>query len=242
MIEIRTNSLLERVYPEVAAGIQFLFRVNALLEPGMTVLDLGAGRGANADEDTASARLYTLRGKVKHVIGLDVDDAVLGDPILDRAIVYDGGRMPLDDQSIDLIVSDYTFEHIQDAALLASEIKRVLRPGGWVCARTPHCFSLLYVASRLIPNARHAGALRRIQPTRKAHDVFPTHYLLNSLGALRRHFPSSDWDNASYTYSPEPGYHFGNRLVFEMLRVYQYLKQPFLGGEVLMVFLRKKPN
>ena len=46
-------SLVERMRPEVAAGgfprddstIYFFTRVNALLEPHMTVLDFGAGRG-----------------------------------------------------------------------------------------------------------------------------------------------------------------------------------------------------
>lgn len=242
------TSLLQRIYPEVSAGgfsridgtIQFFIRVNALVEPGMTVLDIGAGRGATAETNAATRWLYSLRGKVRKVIGLDVDDAVHSNPFLDEATTYDGGRIPFEDASMDLIVSDHTFEHIRHPEVFASEINRVLKPGGWLCARTPHFYSLLYVASLLVPNASHARVLQRVQPTRKAEDVFPTFYKLNSRRAIERHFPPASWQHCSYTFSPEPGYHFGNRIVFELLRAYQYLKQPLLGGEVLLIFLRKR--
>ena len=147
----RTEAL-RLVYPEMGAGgftrydgtIQFYGRINALLKPEMTVLDLGAGRGGQFDDELGYRKdLVKLQGKVARVTGLDVDPAVLDNPYVDEAMVYGGGRMPFGDGTFDLIVSDWVLEHILDAPLFASEAGRILRPGGWFCARTPNSFSIV---------------------------------------------------------------------------------------------------
>jgi SAM-dependent methyltransferase len=245
-----TESGIDAVfYPETVAGgftridgsIAFYTRINALLEPSMVALDLGAGRGAFLDGASRYRRnLLKLQGKVSKLIGIDVDRAVLGHPALDEAIVYDGGRIPLDDRSVDMVVSDWVFEHVGDPAVFASEIDRILKPGGWVCARTPHLFSALVAVSSIIPSRTHSRALSAIQPGRQDRDVFPTRYRLNSIGAVKRWFPTPRWENYSYTWSPEPAYHFGHKVVYRLMQIYQYLKAPLLGGECLFVFLRKE--
>jgi SAM-dependent methyltransferase len=238
--------MLRNIYPEVGAGgftrysgtPQFWLRVQMLAEPDMTVLSFGAGRGGAQESPLRMTReLTNLRGKVARVIGADIDEAVRDNPTLDEAIVFDGKTLPLPDASVDLIVSDHVFEHLDDPQAVASELARVLKPGGWLCARTPYLYSLLALGSSLVPNRLHARLLHKVQPGfRAAHDVFPTRYRLNSMRALKRYFPG--WENCSYTWSPEPAYHFGSVLLVRLLAAVQYLKRPF-GGEVLMVFLRK---
>ena len=240
----------KRFYPETGAGgfnrydgtLQFYIRVNALVRPDMTVVDLGAGRGGMVDPPSTAFRngLLTLRGRVKRVIGIDVDPVVMTNPLLDEAHVYDGGRLPLQDQSVDLLLSDYTFEHIPDAGVFAGEITRVLKPGGWVCARTPHLISAVALAASLAPNRMHPALLRFIQPGRQERDVFPTCYKLNSRRALKRNFRAALWENYSYTWSPNPGYHFNNPWIHRALQAYQYVKTPLFGGEVLLIFLRRR--
>ncbi len=219
--------------------VQFYLRVNALLRDDMTVVDLGAGRGviSTSTVDTLT-RLATLRGKVREVIGLDVDPVVMTNPLVDRAILYDGKRIPVADNSVDLIVSDHTFEHVEEPSVLAAEIYRILKPGGWLCARTPYSLSLVAVAARLTRNRDHARLLKLAQPNRNSLDVFPTRYKLNSFRALARYFPARLWKNVSYTWTPEPSYYFASRYTFFLLHLYQSLKLPFFG-EVLLVFLQK---
>ncbi|RYY25566.1 MAG: class I SAM-dependent methyltransferase [Sphingomonadales bacterium] len=240
----------EKVYPETAAGgftrmdgsLQFFARVNALLDPSMDILEFGAGRGLSAEWPHRFVReLSQFKGKVQKVVGVDVDPAVLENPTVDETHVFDGRTLPFADASFDLIISDHVFEHLPDPAQSAAELDRVLKPGGWLCARTPYAYSLLAAASSLIPNRMHAKLLRRVQAggSRDAKDVFPTHYRLNSFSKLKRHFPASKWAHYSYTWSPEPAYHFGSPLIVRMLRAFQYLKAP-LGGEVLLVFIQKK--
>jgi hypothetical protein len=75
---------------EVVAGgfdrydgsIQFYQRINALLRPDFVVMDFGAGRGVNHIEDPVAYRrnLSNFKGKVKEVIGVDVDSAVTTNP------------------------------------------------------------------------------------------------------------------------------------------------------------------
>jgi SAM-dependent methyltransferase len=242
-------SLDARFYPETEAGgftrfdgtVDFYNRVNALIRPQMTILDLGAGRGQFLEDACGYRRdLMMLRGKVRKVIGVDVDDVVLSNRALDESHAYDGKRLPLDDQSVDLIVSDWVLEHVEEPDRFAGEVGRVLAPGGWLCARTPNLYSLLVLASSLFPNKTHATVLQRVQPDRQECDVFPTFYRLNSLAALARWFPPREWRNFSYTWSPEPSYHFNNRAIYRLMQGYQYLKRPFMGGECLHVFLRKQ--
>jgi SAM-dependent methyltransferase len=242
-------SALADIYPEVGAGgftrydgsVEFYGRINALLTPEMHVLDLGAGRGRQFETASPFARgLLSLQGKVARLTGIDVDQAVLANPALDEAIVYDGSRIPFDDASLDLIFSDWVLEHITDPATLASEVERVLKPGGWFCARTPNSLSIVALASRAVPNRLHARFLQSVQRKgRKAEDVFPTLYRLNSLRSVRRFFPASRWKNCSYTYSAEPAYHFGKRAIIRLMAAAQYIKKP-LAAENLMVFVQKR--
>lgn len=242
------KSVNARAYPETSAGgftrydgtVAFYTRINALLHPEMVAVDFGAGRGASSnDENEYRRNLGNLRGKVAHLIGLDIDEAVLENIGIDEGLVYDGTTIPLASASVDIIVSDWTLEHLATPGIMISEIGRILKPGGWFCARTPHLYSLLALASSMVPNRLHPDFLKRIQPNRKTIDVFPTRYKINSMTAIRRHFSKRDWENFTYTWSPEPSYHFNNLALLRLMQIYQYIKYPILGGECLFVFLRK---
>ncbi len=201
------------IFPEVGAGgfsrvdgtIAFYTRVHALLRPDMVVLDYGAGRGAGIVEDPIPYRreLRRLKGKVAKVIGVDVDEAVELNPGLDKAVVIAPDRpLPLPDASVDLILSDFVFEHIADPPHCASELDRVLRPGGWICARTNY----VPLIARSIPERLHQRVLAWAQPGRKIEDVFPAYYRMNDLRTIRRLFPGGRFTHCSYAISAEPAY------------------------------------
>lgn len=238
-------------YPELGAGgftrcdgtVEFYGRVHALLRPTMTVLDFGAGRGAGPAEDPVPHRrdLRVLRGRAQRVVGADIDPAVMDHPAVDEAIVLDGpgAPLPLDDASFDLIVSDHTFEHVDDPAHVAAELSRVLRPGGWLCARTPNRWGYIGIGARLVPNRQHVRVLRRLQPDRHGHDVFPTRYRLNTRAALRRHFPPDRFDDFSYGFDSEPAYAGGSNVGTWLLRgLPRFTPERF--ASMWMVFLRRR--
>ena len=67
----------------------------------------------------------------------------------------------------------------------------MLRPGGWLAARTPNKWGMIGIGARAVPNDLHTRVLRRLQPDRKAEDVFPVRYQMNTRKDLRRAVPGA---------------------------------------------------
>lgn len=237
-------------YPETEVGgfssvdgtVQFYTRVNAILGKQDIVVDLGAGRGAAADTDSSPYRLalMTLRGKCNTVIGVDVDKAVLTNPMVDEArLIAADGMLPLEDSSVDMIVSDAVFEHISNVEQFSSEIERVLRAGGWLCARTPNRWGYIGLGTNLIPNRWHVALLKYLQPTRKDIDVFPTCYQLNTVKAIKKAFPPTKWALYMYSWNAEPAYFGSSKIAWFAMKIIFRLTPDALGG-TWNIFLRKR--
>jgi SAM-dependent methyltransferase len=237
-------------FPEIGAGgfsrvdstIQFYERVNALIKPDFVLLDFGAGRGAGHLEDEVRYRreLCNFKGKVREVIGADVDPIVTKNPLLNRALVLDPtGSIPLPDECVHLIISDFTFEHIRDPSRTASELNRILIPGGWICVRTPNKYGYVALANQLVPESLRLHLLRFLQPSREEQDVFRTFYRLNTVGALKRHFKPAKYDYFVYSWDAEPAYHANYKSLFRLLKTIHDLTPPMLRT-LLLIFLRKR--
>jgi SAM-dependent methyltransferase len=109
------------------------------VRPGETVLDIGSGGGIDCFE--AARRV----GPSGHVIGIDMTDTMLeiarrNAPVVSRNLGYPqantefrkgiAGAMPVDDASIDLIISNCVINLAPDKAKVFREMFRVLKPGG----------------------------------------------------------------------------------------------------------------
>jgi len=225
-------------YLALDGSIEFYGRVCALLNPSDIVLNLGAGRGGWYFEDKCEYRrsLRDLKQRVKYVYGADIDPVVLTNPTSSENLLIRDGRIPLPDHSIDLLIADWVFEHVQDPTTFCREITRVLKPNGYVCARTPHKYCYISFAARLIRNPRHADVLSRAQPRRQASDIFPTVYGLNTLRDIRRHF--SAFEDYNYLYTCEPQYYFGSKVIYYALSLAQRMLPSVLSSNIF-VFLRK---
>lgn len=241
-------------FPEQSAGgftrldgtVSFYGRVQALLAdlpPEATVLDFGAGRGQAAEDPVAYRReLSDLRGECRTVVGVDVEPAVLRNERLDDArVIGPDGQLPLDDQSVNLVVSDFTFEHVKDPVRTAAELDRVLKPGGWICARTPNRWGYIAIGARLVPNRWHAHALRTLQPQKATEDTFPTRYRLNTRSALERHFPAPRFEVSAYTMDAEGYLYAGSsKLLSSAISAARYLPGPLRS--MWFAFIRKASN
>lgn len=209
--QFEPDATLVRVYPEAAVGgyssvdgsIEFYTRVNALIDAESRVLDFGAGRGWWSVEPVAAMyrSLRLLRGRVAEVVGADVDPVVTTNPSVDRAVVLEqGDPLPFGDATFDLVIADYVLEHVDaaDAQAVADEFIRVLKPGGWLAARTPNKWGLIGVGARAVPNRLHTRFLARLQPDRQVEDVFPVRYAMNTKRVLARLFPPiTRWPTAT---------------------------------------------
>lgn len=237
-------------YPEISAGgfsrvdttIAFYQRVHALLHscPHHLVVDLGAGRGRQSEDAVPYRRhLRDLRGPGRTVIGLDVDASVFDNPLIDDArLISKHEQWPLDTETVDLVISDFVFEHLTDPAATATEVSRVVRPGGWVCVRTPNRNGYIGLLARAVPNRFHRAVLRRFQPDKPAVDTFDTAYRANSLRALQNLFGSTFEIYPILCDGDESSYAGGNRKLEAVFRLLRCLPEQFRSQ--LLVFMRKK--
>jgi SAM-dependent methyltransferase len=247
--KLYNSSVAAHFFPEInVAGfshadgsIAFYNQVAALLESHHTLLEFGAGRGEHVSDDpvTHRAQLSNFKGRVKRVVGFDVDPAVMDNPYVDSAVVGSpSGDLPFADGEFDLIVSRYVFEHVEHAERVASELMRVLKPGGTLCALTPNKHGYVALVARLIPNKLHADVVAKVQPGRLSVDVFPTRYRMNTLSDLRRLFGPFG-DVIVYRMSSEPAYYFGSKLVYAMF-LFLHRVLPASLSTALHIFVRKR--
>ena len=98
------------------------------------VLDIASGEGYGC---------YMLAQVAKNVVGVDVDPTTIQtatDKYHSDKITFKHGScaaIPLDDNSIDVVVSFETIEHIKEQTQFIDEVKRVLRPNGIAIISTP---------------------------------------------------------------------------------------------------------
>jgi SAM-dependent methyltransferase len=205
-----------RYYPEARFGgftrvdplIAFYTRVNALVQPESTVLDVGCGRGAYGDDPVPARRnARVLKGRCRVVLGIDIDaESGARNPYVDEFRAIEGPRWPVDDASVDVALCDQVLEHVEEPARLFAELARVVRPGGYVCIRTPNALSYFGAVSRLIPNRFHAAVARRVQIGRSPEDVFPTRYRCNTRRRLWRMLADAGFAAYVYLHEGEPAY------------------------------------
>ena len=115
----------------------FMVSAQAVAARARVVVEVGCGRGVLVDTDRPGGAWQDLRGEGRTVIGIDIDAVGEDNPVIDEfRLIGADGRWPLDDGSVDLAVSDFVLEHVTDPEGFASELSRVLRPGGVFIART----------------------------------------------------------------------------------------------------------
>lgn len=247
---LRLRTLRTSYYPETSiddftridSTVEFYTRVGALIEPDSVVVDYGAGRGEWFVDGTSATRrrLRDFRGRARKVIGLDVDPVVASNPAMDEThVISEQARLPLDDESVDVVVSDFTFEHVADPRQVSSELDRVLRPGGWICARTPNKWGYIGLGARLVPNRLHTSWLTRLQPERKPEDVFPVCYRLNTPKDVRAHFSPERFVSVIYAVAGEPGYGGSSRVLWRAIDTIQRF-EPRSMHPMLLMFLQKR--
>jgi SAM-dependent methyltransferase len=118
------------------------------------ILDIACGEGYGS---------YLLADTARSVIGVDLS----GDVVLHARKKYaapglefrqgDCTRIPLEDSSVDMVVSFETIEHHDQHEAMLSEIKRVLRPNGLLVISTPERGLLGKLSQR--PNEFHVKEL-----------------------------------------------------------------------------------
>lgn len=243
------KSLKEIYYPESEFGgysrvdgtVAFFSRVQAITRPEMVVLDAGCGRGNAAErfESDPWEKCRLLKGRCSRVIGIDVSSAGEQNPLLDEFRLITGDDWPIETESIDLLYSDAVLEHVEKPNKFFSECRRVLKPSGLLCIRTPNRWSYIAMIASLVPNRWHAKVVGYVQKGRAAKDVFPTYYRANTPRAIRRLLRQHGFEGCVYPHISEPSY-FGFSRPIYAAGVYMHRWLPSLFWPVLFVFARRE--
>jgi len=113
-----------------------------LLESGVRVADIGAGEGFFSQ---------LLGEHVTSKLGLEPAEAITACDIFPEYFRYADvsclkisadGRLPYDDESIDVACSLEVIEHVEDQFAFTRELHRILRPGGLAIISTPNVLNL----------------------------------------------------------------------------------------------------
>lgn len=123
---------------------------------GKDVLDIASGEGYGS----------AILAQVAHsVVGVDIcEEAVLHAQKAHvrsnlKYLTGDVRHIPLEDKSVDVVVSFETLEHFYEHDLFMQEVKRILRPGGFLIISTPN--SDIYSAIGIPANPYHVNELTK---------------------------------------------------------------------------------
>lgn len=169
----------EALYPDCGSNWDdelFRQRVLAVIRPDHVVLDLGAGAGI--------VHQMNFRGRVARVCGVDLDERVRDNPLLDEGLVADGAAIPYPSGTFDVVFADNLLEHLPSPTDVFDEVARVLKPGGLFLFKTPNSGHYVPTIARLTPHWFHEAVNR--WRGRKQTDVFPTLYRANSMPVVHR--------------------------------------------------------
>ncbi|HSR67783.1 MAG TPA: class I SAM-dependent methyltransferase [Acidobacteriota bacterium] len=176
---LRTEYWRSKLYPEkwTQDPVAALAReITPFLGASRRVLDLGAGRGRSGlpfsfEEDTT-------------LFGIDLDTGLGSNPYLHHAVIAAAEELPFSNESFQLVIGIYVFEHFQYPLHVLREVHRVLARGGHFVFLTPNLFHYVGLISLLTPLSFHKWINKKRGRIEK--DTFPTYYGFNSRSRMKR--------------------------------------------------------
>ena len=218
--------------------IDFYLRVRTLINKKKVVLDLGAGEGFwFKDKSNIKIRksIQYLKKDVKKLYTADIDRSVLKNKSSHKNLIMKKNFIPLKKNSIDIIICDWVFEHIENPTTFYAEINRVLKKSGVLCVRTPHKFSYVSIISDILEGSSFKDfLLKKTQPGKK--EYFKSFYRLNTKNKINKIFKY--YSKKIFIFIPDPAYYFSSKLFFIFFRLIHFLFPKFFSG-ILICFLKK---
>lgn len=155
------------------------------------VLDIGAGSRTGREDEIAARTPDFLADRV------DVVPCHVDHPRVRKCYTASAEDMPdVRSSAYDVVFANYVLEHVPNLRAAASEIHRVLRPGGLFVATVPNTASPEFIVARHTPMWLH----RFFQP-----GAFETYYSYRSVGELQARFCVAGFDAPQMVFSPVLG-------------------------------------
>lgn len=187
--------------------------IRPYINKNSVILDIGAGAGEKAPYDFAK--------RARKVIGLDTDPRILKNPNVNESLCIDFFDNNFADGSFDIIFANSVVEHIQNPAAFLTEIKRILKPGGYFFFRTPNILHYAIIISKFTPYWFHKFYCTL--SGRKPDDTFPTYYFMNSESKIEDLSKKINFTYELKTVEGQPDYLFLDPVTFLMGMCYERL-------------------
>jgi SAM-dependent methyltransferase len=114
------------------ANVRFLDD-SGLLQSGLKMLEIGCGRGT---------LLHRLSARHFDVVGVEINPIRIEESRQSygglRIFQTSGTELPFANEQFDIVLSFDVLEHIPDTDAHLAEVRRVLKPGGWLLLQTPN--------------------------------------------------------------------------------------------------------
>jgi SAM-dependent methyltransferase len=169
-------------------GAEFWARVNRRLVPGVSILDVGAGRRPTISPDE--------RPRGTEYVGLDISESELKSSppgSYDEAVAADAHSfVPALADRFDLILAWQVMEHFRDLRVVASVLHRYARPGGDLVAHFSGRNAVYALGNRVLP-PRVGRRLTHHLMRRPIDTIFPAYYDRCDARQLPDAF--ADWDS-----------------------------------------------
>lgn len=213
--------LLHKYYAHVPHPYRiFETRVSEMVNTDTVLLDAGCGRTVPV--------LRKFLGRAKHLIGVELVDFT-DVPQGIETHNTDLANLPLEDSSVDLIMSRSVFEHLADPQAVYREFARILRPGGKLIFLTANMWDYGTLMARLVPNRFHATIVKHVEG-RAEEDTFPTAFKTNTRADVEKLAAGSGLNISSFEYlSQYPNYLMFNGVLFFLGTCYEKLISRFHG-------------
>ena len=200
--------------------------------PDKTVLAVGCGYNDFLKDAFSLA---------SNTYGVDPDaEALAKNTFIKNKLVGFAEKLPLPDESIDIITAEWVLEHIQDEYKVLKEFHRVLKPGGVVIFLTPNKWNYNAFLIRLIPNKLHP-LFTKLLYNRLTEDTYPTTYKLNSPSKIEKLFKQNGFKKERLIFNGDPSYISFGPITFRLaVLLEQLLDKVFPKGKVHIIGVYKR--
>jgi ubiquinone/menaquinone biosynthesis C-methylase UbiE len=197
------SELYERIPGYIFSNDVFENWIKESLKKDSVWIDAGCGSNSLTDEFS----IYSKSGT-----GIDMTVH----PELKNAgkfIKSDLANLPLENESIDVIVSNMVVEHLAEPHNALAEFYRILKPGGDFIFRTTNRYYPTQFFGHLFSKKTKDRIINRVFGV-ESHDIFSTHYKLNSLKKIKKTLPAEGF--SIYRLEAIEDLHLFNKLVFRV--------------------------
>lgn len=179
-----------------------------------SVLDVGCG---HADF------LAAVYARTPYTYGIDPDaEALKKNKTIKHTVVGAADQLPFADDSFDLIVAAWVFEHLEQPEQVCREIYRALKPGGRLIFLTPNSWNYNVWMIRLVPHCFHDFFTRRLYQ-RQEHDTYRVRYKINTPRKIAKTLLPLGFKQEQLLLNGDPSYISFNRPLFALARLVERL-------------------